>query len=54
MFKWNISQPANALSTRQTVSQNPREFFSQAGLFLSFPMFSCTRQVAAEHDVDGC
>lgn len=36
---WNISQPATALSIRQTVSQNPREFFPQNGLFSSFSMF---------------
>jgi hypothetical protein len=39
MPQWNINQPATALSITQTVSQNPRECFSQTGLFSSFPMF---------------
>lgn len=39
MSSWNINQPATALSVRQTVSQNPREFFPQiGGLFSSFSM----------------
>lgn len=40
---WNITQPASALIARQTRIQNPREFFPQNGLFLSFSMFPCIR-----------
>lgn len=52
-FSWNISQPATALSARQKVSQNPREFFPQTrGFFSSFSMVLSIRGRAGG-SVDG-
>lgn len=53
MPSWNINQPAAALSSRQTASQNPREFFSHTGLFSLFSVFFTTGKGGGRNGADG-